>query len=481
MPNRIIQYPVPLILKKVLKDKANGELVVAGNNFTKNLFFIDGNLVFAKTNVIEERLGEILFKMGKIDNSQFMNINSLIQSSNDRLGKILVKNSILNQRDLFFALIYQLRTIATSTFTLVSGEWNFLPRVPEIPEDSRFNIGLPGIIYEGISKITNIAYFKNKFFYKTPKLSLIPEAMKEFLTDQEINFYKELSHFPNISCEQILSRMKLTEEAFWKRVILLFLLNILDFSDVVVDKDRDKNIEEIIRLYELVKAGKLDYYELFGLKNNASSNEIKAVYFEYAKKYHPDRISSAPDPEIKDKANFLFAEINRAYEVLSNQEKRNDYDSRGYKESSNSDTIHENMLERARLLYRKAKALYAQKQFWEAATLMDEAVSLDPRKSAYFLLLGMCQMNLPKLKRVSTDNLQKAIDLEPWNVEPYAAMGILFMSENQNKRAEGFFRKVLSLNPDHALARKKLEEILGTSTGDRKKSVFNIFGGKPKK
>ena len=47
MPNRIIQYPVPLMLKKILKDKGSGELIVAGENFTRSLFFSEGDLIFA--------------------------------------------------------------------------------------------------------------------------------------------------------------------------------------------------------------------------------------------------------------------------------------------------------------------------------------------------------------------------------------------------------------------------------------------------
>jgi len=77
------------------------------------------------------------------------------------------------------------------------------------------------------------------------------------------------------------------------------------------------------------------------------------------------------------------------------------------------------------------------------------------------------------MRRVAEKNLQKAADLEPWNVEAYAALGLLFIAESQYKRAEGFFRKALSINPDHALSRKKLNEIPGT--GEKKKK-FSIFG-----
>ena len=482
MPNRIIQYPVPLILKKVLKDKSDGELIVAGSNFTKSLYFLNGNLVFARTNVIEERLGEILFKIGKIDQKQYYGIAELIKTSSDRIGKILVNNNILNQRDLFFALIFQLRTIATSVFSLISGEWNFISEPPEVPEDSKFSISLPGIISEGTTKIGNISYFKNKFFYKTPKTYSINDSVKEFLAGPDIAFFNEVSQYANLSSEQILEKMKIPEEVFWKRLILFYLLNVIEFVDVAIDKELGKNIDEIILLYEQLRSNRLDYYQLLGLKNNATPGEIKSMYFEFARKYHPDRIATAPDPEIKEKANYVFAEVNKAYETLSSPDKKNEYDARGYKESSHSDTIHENMLEKASALYRRAKALYGQKQFWEAATLMDEAVQICPTKASYFLLLGLSQMNLPKLKRMAATNLQRAIDLENWNVEAYAAMGLLFLSENQAKRAEGFFRKVLSLNPDHALARKKLEEIEGSSsgTGEKKKSMFSLFG-KPKK
>lgn len=476
MPNRIIQYPVALMLKKVLKDQSSGELTVVGGDFSKTLYFEDGSLVFARTEVIEERIGEILFKIGKINRPQFLSINDLIKNNkNERLGKIMVQEQILSQRDLFFALIYQMRTIATSTFELVSGEWNFVTKKPQIPEDANFKISLPGIIAEGSNKIGNVSYFKNKFIYKTPKLSALSAQLKEFLSSFEISFYNNLSRYANRPCEEIAAKLEMQEETFWKKIALLYLLNIIDFSDVVVDKDLDKNVDEIIRLYEQIKSSKLDYYELLGVRHDAGLEDIKGAYFNFAKKYHPDRIVNAPDPEIKEKANFVFAEINKAYETLSNPEKKKHYDDKGYKEDTQPEGIHENLAEKAKLLYRRAKVMYNNKQYWEAASTMDESVRLDPRKSAYFLLLGMSQMNIPSLRRMAATNLQRAIDLEPWNVEAFTALGLLFMSEKQLNRAEGFFRKVLSLNPDHVLARKKLQEITGD--GEKKKK-FSLFGKK---
>jgi tetratricopeptide (TPR) repeat protein len=475
MPNQIIQYPVPLMLKKILKDKSSGELIVVGKNFTRNLFFSEGDLIFARTDVIEERLGEILFKIGKINRDQFLSINELITAQNERIGKILVQQKILNQRDLFFALVYQLRAIATSTFSLVSGEWNFVNKAPEVPGDSQFRVQLAGIITEGTNRLGSISYFRNKFYYKAPKAAPIPDSMKEFLSNYELDFYNELIQFKNLPNSHIIPKMKIAEDIFWKKVVLFYLLNIIDFVDAAVDKELDKNLEEILKLYEQVKLGRSDYYEILGVQHTANYNEIKNAYFDYAKKYHPDRITSAPDPDIKEKANYVFAEINKAYDTLGNPDKKKVYDSKGYKEDNQVEPVQENLAERARLLHRKAKSLYNLKKYWEASSLLDEAVRLDPGKAPYFLLLGMCQMNLPQFRRRAADNLQKAIDLEHWNVDAFIAMGLLLMSENQPLRAEGFFRKVLSINPDHAVARQKLAEITGKSD---KKGKFSLFGKK---
>ncbi len=305
------------------------------------------------------------------------------------------------------------------------------------------------------------------------------ETLKDNLPHDLIDFYNQLTSYRGGTNDLIISKLESSDNQYWQNIAILFLLSTLTFVEMAVNKELSQNIEEIIELFENIKAKKIDYYQLFNLSPSASLDEIKTVYFKFAKKYHPDRIQSAPDPDIKDKANLVFAEINKAYEILSNEDRKQKYDEKGFNvEDAQSEMIDRNLSERAKMLFRKAKTLFSQNKFWEAATLMDEAVNLDRNKAAYFLLLGQCQVNIPSLRRMAEKNLERAVELDSWNAEAHYTMGILFINENMKRRAEGFLRKAVSINPDHDKARKKLETLLNIKP--QKKSFALFSKGKKK-
>jgi len=72
-------------------------------------------------------------------------------------------------------------------------------------------------------------------------------------------------------------------------------------------------------------SAKSDYYEVLGVSKNASAQEVKSAYRKQALNWHPDR-----HKDDKEEAEKRFKEINEAYQILSDTQKRSAYDQFGH-------------------------------------------------------------------------------------------------------------------------------------------------------
>ncbi len=87
---------------------------------------------------------------------------------------------------------------------------------------------------------------------------------------------------------------------------------------------KERECEEIIK--------KKNYYEILGVSNTADDIEIKKAYKKLAIKFHPDKNSAK-------KASEAFNKISTAFTILSDKEKRNNYDTYGHEEGLTSENV----------------------------------------------------------------------------------------------------------------------------------------------
>ena len=80
---------------------------------------------------------------------------------------------------------------------------------------------------------------------------------------------------------------------------------------------------QLLQLFALLSiAGAEDFYKLLGISRSATQKEIKKAYRQKSLEFHPDKNK-------EEGASEKFASIARAYEVLSDEEKKNIYDRHG--------------------------------------------------------------------------------------------------------------------------------------------------------
>ncbi len=470
MVNSVADYPIPVFLKKILADSLSGELYIKGEGFEKSLYLLDGILVSARSSQLDERIGVVLYMIGKISEELYNNISGLVHSVDKEVGEILVQNHFVSRQDLYSARVYLTRRIALSTFSLGKGSWQFKKEIPYIPESEKCFIQLPGIIVEGTRKMKSIAYFVNKIYFHSPKTTGIPKSLYPLLTEEEILFYRKLETCKNLSNREIISKLNFLPDFYWEKIVVFLMLDLVGFVEHAVHYDQAENIESLLKLNEKLENGTANAHDILGVEKAASLEEIEHAYHIRARQYHPDRFGSAAAPEIKRIARFVSDSIEDAYQSLIKEASQEIKLPLDITPQDKSDPRY-----RAKLLFDSAQELFQREEYQEAIPLLKEAVKIVPNRGKYYYLLGLCQAKIIYFHGDAERNLKKGIELEPWNADPVYALGMLFRKQNKFKLSEKCFQHVLEIDKGHYEAGKAIAELHRSRASDNKGSFFSIF------
>jgi hypothetical protein len=124
--------PLADVLEQLRQRKATGTLVVRGGDTAKSIYIKNGQIVFATSTGIHDRLGEILVKTGRLkrENLEFALQLFKQNAGLKKLGAILVENGLVSPKDLFHALKTQVKDIIFSLFLLGEGDFQFEEVLP---------------------------------------------------------------------------------------------------------------------------------------------------------------------------------------------------------------------------------------------------------------------------------------------------------------------------------------------------------------
>ncbi|MBI5181974.1 MAG: DUF4388 domain-containing protein [Nitrospirae bacterium] len=125
LSGNIKDYSLPQILEYLQRLKKRGILKVKASGIEKAIYLKDGQIVFASSNLIADRLGEMLVRAGKITPPQLVTAGKILKESGRKLGAIMVDAGFITPKQLFWGLKFQVKEIIYSLFLLDEGDYKF--------------------------------------------------------------------------------------------------------------------------------------------------------------------------------------------------------------------------------------------------------------------------------------------------------------------------------------------------------------------
>jgi len=157
-------------------------------------------------------------------------------------------------------------------------------------------------------------------------------------------------------------------------------------------------------------------YEILGIKEGASQEEIKAAYREQVKKYHPDKYQDNPLYEL---AEEKLQEINEAYEYLTKNKGQGGYDNRTNNNWNNNQQGSNSEFNEIRSMIDRGNLAGAEAMLYKIRT----------QNAEWFFLKGMISLKKGWYDD-AVSNIQTASSMNPANMEYRNAMNSIMSSGN---------------------------------------------------
>lgn len=193
-----------------------------------------------------------------------------------------------------------------------------------------------------------------------------------------------------------------------------------------------------------------NYYELLGVSKSAATAEIRKAYALLAREKHPDRF---PDPAAKAAAQQSFQEITAAFNTLSNEKARRDYDQSLEKPRPTSPE------EIARDAFERGQKMFEARNVFDAVELFRVAVAHMPQEGRYHAALGRALARNPHWVREGIQALEKAAQLQPRQAAYQGELAELLAGQGLRIRARKAAEAALRIDPQEAHALRVLQAV----------------------
>jgi predicted Zn-dependent protease len=209
-----------------------------------------------------------------------------------------------------------------------------------------------------------------------------------------------------------------------------------------------------------------DYYETLGVARNASSIEIRKAYIRIARERHPDRFA---DPLEKERAQEFFKDATAAFNTLSNEQTRREYDAELDRPLATPE-------ERVAFLLAEGDELLKAGELGHAVDRVRQVIYLQPQVIQHRILLGRLLAKHPKTAHEGIQVLEEVVHQAPRNVQAHLDLAVAFQARGLTLRARKAAETAAAIDPTN-LAAMKLLMMLKPSERPEEKPQGGGLGG----
>lgn len=471
---------LPAVVRDLWRSEATGALHLSKGSIEKSIYFRRGEIVFAGTNLENERLGERLVRAGKIKRSVLEMAIRVMGRSHERIGKTIVEWGWISPLELQRWVATQIKDIIYSVFTWSSGEYRFEPTELPLPDDLALEIPTAEVIYEGARRISDLRAIRAGVGSPSGTLALVDERTRPGIPVTHEDGFLLSRIDSSTTILDIVSSSPLGEEESLRRLYALMLAGVIERAEGTPKSttvsaassasrsdrpsaplsDAAKNFRDtIIARHVAMKFG--NFYDRLGVSSGASTQQIQDAYDEVKRSLNPDPSCGEIVSELESRLEEVSRKVEEAYQTLSNPEIRREYDrslSGGSPESTMAALTQAartlaapplakrpDKSQEAELYYIEANRSWQAGDYFDAVASMNEAVRLDPDKAQYHRLLGKWLSENPSCTDAAVEHFERAIRLDPKDRESYVGLANLLEQEGMTDRAKEVQEKLASV------------------------------------
>ena len=474
----LAQKPVAELIREIGEASASGALRLARERAKAVVYFEQGDVAFAASNIRVHRLVEFLKRTGILDESAAAAFPP--KATDDEVLNLLVESRRVRADRVGSIRATHVAEVLRGVLLWTDGDWEFDPRV-RIAGDTRVVIDVRRLLLESTRHLP-ATYLSSRFADTSEQLDLArANGQQPSLLPAEAFVLSRINGPTTVN--ELLSVSGMNQEQTLQSLYALAICGVVQRASwttpqfngsagagasAAVKGAADEKVETLEDFFSRIELA-ANYYDVLGVSQQANADEVKNAYHSLARRFHPDRFHQA-DAQLRNQIETAFARVAQAYEVLGDQSSRAALDaqlagpsspsaSQGTPRASSSATANEPDESRAESSFKKGVAAANQRQPQQALRFFAEAASIEPRCARYRAEYGRALISDPKTRRLAEFELKAAIALEPNNTSYRVVLAELYKALGLRRRAEGELQRALTLDPKNAAARTLLASL----------------------